>query len=115
MAIQVHGNKQLLRATDAVKILELRKGLDYCHHLLQEHFDLCAYDDVTCDGCGQEMQRRLLHKHTTSECRNRVLKCEYCGEEVALWATEVRLFNTDKIDCESSVKLKSFGAPLLID
>jgi len=43
------------------------------------------------------MQRRLLHKHTTSECHNRIVQCEYCEEQFAFWATEVRLLNIIKI------------------
>ena len=82
------------------------KELDYCYHLSQEHFNLCEYEDVTCDDCDREMQRRLLHKHTTSECHNRIVECEYCEENFVFWATEVRLFNTDKINCESSVAFK---------
>lgn len=47
----------------------------------EEHFNLCEYEDVTCGDCYNEMQRRLLHNHTTSECRHRIVQCEYCQEE----------------------------------
>ena len=95
--------KEKALVTD-IKIRKLRNSeLDYCYlyHLSQEHFNLCEYEDVTCDDCKLEMQRGLLNKHTTSESPNRIVQCEYCDMEFEFWATEVRLLNINKIYCES--------------
>lgn len=48
----------------------------------------CEHEDVTCDNCKAEIQRRLLHEHTTSQCPNRIVQCEYCSEEFALCHTK---------------------------
>lgn len=58
---------------------------------LQGHFNVCHYEDVVCDDCDEQMQRRFLEEHMTSECRNRIVQCEHCGEEFAFWRTEVSL------------------------
>ena len=81
-------HKQLLRHCDH----ETRKC---SFSLLQEHFIVCQREDVTCDDCKGKMQRRLLHEHTTSECPNRIVQCEYCEMEFEFWVTEVRLLNVN--------------------
>lgn len=65
--------------------------------LSQEHFVNCEYEDETCDDCNEMMQRRLLHKHITSECPNRMVQCEHCEKEFAYCHTAVRLlkYNDD--------------------
>ena len=58
---------------------------------LQSHSDECQYEDVTCDDCDEEMQRRFLDTHLTSECSERVVQCVYCKDEFAFWRLEVSL------------------------
>ena len=38
------------------------------------------------------MLRRFLDEHMTSECRNRIVQCEFCEEEFPFWCTEVSHF-----------------------
>lgn len=64
------------------------------------------------------MERRLLYEHSTSECENRIVQCEYCDEEFVFRLTDVRLLSFDKITREyyigpGSVAL-SLGIPLYI-
>ncbi|XP_078367851.1 TNF receptor-associated factor 3-like isoform X1 [Oculina patagonica] len=80
-----------------VKCKKKKRGCDWTGQLrhYEEHFHLCKYEDVTCDDCNKEMQRRLLHKHTASECDNRIVQCEYCKKEFQFWVIR---FHKD-IDC----------------
>ena len=57
--------------------------------LLQEHFEICQYEDVTCDKCVGSVQRRLFDIHTTSQCPNRIIQCDYCEGNVEFWQKEV--------------------------
>ena len=59
---------------------------------LQDHVQLCEYEDVFCDDCNEELQRRSLNKHQTAECHNRIVQCEHCAVEFAFRLTEVRLY-----------------------
>ena len=49
------------------------------------------------------MQRRLLHEHSTSECENRIVQCEYCEQEFVFYLTDIRLHSFDKITRESYI------------
>jgi len=76
--------------------------------LLQEHFVICQYEVVTCYACAGQMQRRLLHEHTTSECPNRIVQCEYCEKQFAFWLTKVRLLYLHKLNSESHTRIGRF-------
>ena len=47
---------------------------------------------MACEDCEEEMQRRFLDEHMSSECSNRIVQCEYCEDEFRFWRTEVSHF-----------------------
>lgn len=73
-----------------VKCKKRNRGCDWTGQLqkYKEHFVVCEYEDQTCGDCNETMQRRFLHKHITSECLNRMVQCEHCGNEFAYCQTE---------------------------
>ncbi|RMX45093.1 hypothetical protein pdam_00014026 [Pocillopora damicornis] len=73
-----------------VKCKMSERGCDWTGMLryYEDHFQLCEYEDVFCDDCNEELQRRSLNTHQTSECHNRIVQCEHCAMEFAFRLTE---------------------------
>lgn len=73
-----------------VECKKRKRGCDWTGQLryYEEHLVKCEYEDETCDDCNEKMQRRLLHKHITSECPNRMVQCEHCEKGFAYCHTE---------------------------
>nr|XP_058952595.1 TNF receptor-associated factor 4-like [Pocillopora verrucosa] len=73
-----------------VKCKKSARGCDWTGMLryYEDHVQLCEYEDVFCDDCNEELQRRSLNKHQTTECHNRIVQCEHCAVEFAFRLTE---------------------------
>lgn len=74
-----------------VKCKMNERGCDWTGQLrhYESHFLECQFEDVVCDDCEDKMQRRFLDKHSTSECRERIVQCAYCNGEFAFWCLEL--------------------------
>lgn len=66
------------------------RGCDWTGELrhYESHFQECQYEEVICDDCNEKMQRTFLNKHSTSECRERIVPCAYCDCQFAFWCLE---------------------------
>ncbi len=46
------------------------------------HLETCLFEEVPCtNNCGVRMLRKKVKNHTTNECLNRTVICQYCNEE----------------------------------
>ncbi|XP_022784910.1 TNF receptor-associated factor 6-like [Stylophora pistillata] len=68
-----------------VKCKKSARGCDWDGMLrhYEDHSKLCEYEDVFCDDCDVELQRWSLNTHRTSDCLNRIVRCENCEMEFA--------------------------------
>ncbi|XP_066021660.1 TNF receptor-associated factor 4-like [Pocillopora verrucosa] len=79
-----------------VKCKKSARGCDWTGMLryYEDHVQLCEYEDVFCDDCNEELQRRSLNTHQTTECHNRIVQCEHCAIEFAF-----RLIESHEDEC----------------
>ena len=55
------------------------------------------------------MQKRLLQEHTTSECPNRIVQCEYCEEEFVFCETKVKMLYLYTLTSKSHIQISRLG------
>lgn len=84
-----------------VKCKKSERGCDWTGMLryYEDHVQLCEYEDVFCNDCNEELQRRSLNKHQTTECHNRIVQCEHCAVEFAFRLTESHECLRWPLDC----------------
>ena len=81
--------------------------------------DECRYVNVACPrGCGTEVQRWMLDKHTSNSCPNRLYVCRYCRRKDTYQLITTEHFPKCPkypVHCPNNCTIKSFKREVLND
>jgi len=56
---------------------------------LATHRHTCVFEPTPCIDCKKSVPRGTLEQHKQHECRNRLIECKSCGEQVAAYLMDV--------------------------
>lgn len=67
--------------------------------LMDQHLDSCDFQALPCELCGQQVARRDMQRHCSTECLQRKVSCELCSQQVPIGEMESRHRNLESDVC----------------